>query len=528
MLTIETERRIAKFFYAISQNEIEVQNQKSILLQNEEFNVYQCFKHLDSQNREKIEILDIIQFLKNNYINCSHVEIKILFLFYNPELNNYWTYENFLNFLYAGYKNYENINKEINFSKKSENISKLIICLLLNVFKSELNLINNTIPLAYQIKHRYDYNFIDMFNSITNTNNISYNTLNNFLIRNGVYLNEFEIRAIISRLSLEKNEVISPISFKIIFERGYSNEILNNLYNKIQIFNIENFQKLNNFPNQELLYKIDPDEIKITNTLNLKTDNLKEDNYHKNNIINNGLEFYSNKFDNNLNNNCKVFYEEEQILKFLLFLLDTEESIEKLKCDLALRSDFNIKDCFYLFENSYKNYITKQDFLFGCQRLSLNFTDEEIDIFFKKYDLNGDGVLSYNNFFDMFVPFHKEHRKMVENRLPNNYIPKYNKEEIFLDGTKLYLQNLLRYIIESEKKINTLRNNLPKIKHIILNKISYKLTGNEKNYITPLDLANYLKNNQKIIALSEADILFIRFDRNRDGIISINDISREL
>jgi hypothetical protein len=32
MLTIETERRIAKFFYAISQNEIEVQYQKSILL----------------------------------------------------------------------------------------------------------------------------------------------------------------------------------------------------------------------------------------------------------------------------------------------------------------------------------------------------------------------------------------------------------------------------------------------------------------------------------------------------------------
>ena len=118
MLTIETERRVAKFFYAISQYEIEVQNQKSILLQNEEFNVYQCFKHLDSQNREKIEILDIIQFLKNNYINCSHVEIKILFLFYNPELNNYWTYENFLNFLLAGYNNYENINKEINFSKK--------------------------------------------------------------------------------------------------------------------------------------------------------------------------------------------------------------------------------------------------------------------------------------------------------------------------------------------------------------------------------------------------------------------------
>jgi len=527
MLTIETERRIAKFLYAISQNEIEVQNQKSILLQNEEFNAYECFKHLDSQNRDKLEILDIIQFLKNNYINCSHIEIKILILFYNPELNDYWTYENFLNFLLAGYNNYDNMNKEINFSKKSRNISKLIIYLLLNIFKSELNLINNTIPLVYQIKHRYDYNFIDMFNSITNTNNISYNTLNNFLIRNGVYLNEFEIRAIISRLSLEKNEVISPISLRIIFEKGYSNEILNNLYNKIQIFKIENFQKLNSFPNQDLIYKINPDEIKLTNTLNLKTDNLDEDNYNKNNIINNQLQFYSNKYDENINNS-KVFYEEEQILKFLLILLDTEESIEKLKCDLALRSDFNIKDCFYLFENSYKDYITKQDFMYGCQRLSLNFNNEEINIFFKKYDLNGDGVLNYNNFFDMFVPFHKEYRTMVENRLPNNYIPKYNKEEIFLDGTKLYLQNLLRYIIENEKKIDGLRNNLPKIKQIILNKIAYKLTGNDKNYITPLDFANYLKNNKKIIALSEADILFIRFDRNRDGVITIDDIIREI
>jgi Ca2+-binding EF-hand superfamily protein len=209
-------------------------------------------------------------------------------------------------------------------------------------------------------------------------------------------------------------------------------------------------------------------------------------------------------------------------------MLDNEQNIEKLKCKLALRSDFNIRDCFNLFENNNKEYITKQDFLFGCQRISLNPTNEEIDIIFKKYDLTGDGVFNYNNFFDMFIPFNREYRKMIENRLPNNYIPKYNKEEIFLDGTKLYLQNLLRYMINSEKKLDLLRKELPIIKQIIINKISYKLIGNNKNYITPQELGNYLKNNQKIIAISEADLLFIRFDKDRDGKITVDDILREL
>lgn len=53
--------------------------------------------------------------------------------------------------------------------------------------------------------------------------------------------------------------------------------------------------------------------------------------------------------------------------------------------------------------------------------------------------------------------------------------------------------------------------------------IFYKISGFNKDYIFPVELGNYLKSKDKIITISESDLLFIRLDRNRDGKVTKND-----
>ena len=49
----------------------------------------------------------------------------------------------------------------------------------------------------------------------------------------------------------------------------------------------------------------------------------------------------------------------------------------------------------------------------------------------------------------------------------------------------------------------------------------------KKGYIIPTDLLNYLKVWNITLLDSESDLVFIRMDRDRNGIITLNDIITE-
>ena len=46
----------------------------------------------------------------------------------------------------------------------------------------------------------------------------------------------------------------------------------------------------------------------------------------------------------------------------------------------------------------------------------------------------------------------------IENRVPYNFIPKYNLADVFMLNTKIYFQNLIKLIIYLENKLKKLSN----------------------------------------------------------------------
>ena len=533
MLTIETERRISRFLCKLRKSEVEAERRKLELISNPQFNPFQCYKCLDKKIRQRIECYDIVTFMKEFQQFCTLHEAALLILFYDKEQKNYWTYQNFVNFLIVGYKNYTNsINFEYKEEDNNEEINQNVEILLINVFNSEIEIIRNTQKLVEEFKKRYDYNIIDLFTSITKTDNISFDNLNKFLIRNGLYLRDEEINGIINKLSIQKNERISLLDLKRVLEFGYCDSSKEDLY--------ESMLKCpggrikvgyeNNPPNRFL----ETDNLTFQNNSYPVSQNLSlsrkilNDSTSTPYLIKDELSNYKERFDNNYNSNLNYQDEEELFCDFLKLLLDTEILIEKEKNELALRADFNIEDAFRIYQLGNRDYITEADFDFGCKSLSIIFEKEIISLIFKKYDLVNEGILSFNSFFDMLVPFRREYREMIQNRNPMTFTPKFNKAEVFLETTRLYLQKLLRTIASSEVCIENYRKKFEPIMDVYLRNIFEKIDKDNKGYITPLDLGNYLTEKNRIILPSDSDLLFIRLDRDRNGKVEAKDFIREI
>ena len=115
---------------------------------------------------------------------------------------------------------------------------------------------------------------------------------------------------------------------------------------------------------------------------------------------------------------------------------------------------------------------------------------------------------------------------MVENRPPSNYSPQFNKSDVFLMSTKMFLQKLFKLIIECENKLERLRTSLLHTRSL-LNPIFRQIDKLCKNFITDYDLMMFLKERGICPSEQEVGLAFIRFDKNRNGKVEYYEIADE-
>ncbi len=253
----------------------------------------------------------------------------------------------------------------------------------------------------------------------------------------------------------------------------------------------------------------------------------------KNNNLNNMMNNNNfNNMNNNMmnNNNCPPYnpneLEECQLNEYLKELMNTENQLENIKIDLALKCDFNVEDAFRIFENCGRGYLTYEDLKCGLNLLDVYASDADIRLLMKRYDLQKNCSLNFSDFFDMIVPFEKDYRNMVENRSPNTYCPN-NCPDVFMFGTRMALKNVFNALIDYENKLNCMRRNYTTLRlklRDIFNLIDPCCTGAFKSE----DLDNYLKKKCLFRNPKDEDLLFIRLDKNRDGKVDYCEFEDEL
>ena len=219
-------------------------------------------------------------------------------------------------------------------------------------------------------------------------------------------------------------------------------------------------------------------------------------------------------------------YEEKQFNEFLKDLMLAENDIENLKMELVKCEDFNIEDCFRIFEKKENNdSLYPEEIKSGLKSLGVFLSDFELKLFFNRFDLMKKGYINYSNFFDIFIPFSKKYRSLSEKKEPisccNCRCP-----NIFSNSTLSKLKNLFDAIIKYENKFNFMRRGFTTL-NLKLKKIFGKIDMGKNGYFSHDDLVVYMEKNRIFTNEKELDLLFIRLDKNRNGKIDYKEIYDE-
>ena len=495
MISKEMKNSLMKFFSELISCEKSSQINRQILCESADFDAYQIFNYLKSDNNN-ITLLDIKKYLNENGIEITDQEAKLIILFYDINSDGKLSYDEFIN-LVRSEKSSFNIKS---FRIQDSNLSFNINYSLCKLFQKE-------IEVSKRIRNKKEFNIHNLYHILKSNTFITEQSLKNFLSENNFDFIDSDIKLLMRRLDLNKDNKIDFCEFHSLlsFDKCQSKCLIKNKCQNCGLSYckecfIEN-HGCNSIHNKYSINKIDKKyniENKDPNIL-IKEENINNSN--NNDIKENEIEI-------------------KELNDYIKFLLKGENKIENIKIDLSKISDFSVEDAFRIFEKNGRGYLDREDIKYGLSVLNIYPSDYNLDLFIKRFDLQKKGFISYEDFYDMVVPFEKDFRLNMNKR-----IPKSNCPQSFL-GKEInnMLNCLFKYLIDFENKANIEKKSLS---------INYKDVFNEldterQGYFNFDNFYDYLKGYDLIEENINPDLLYIRLDKNRNGIIDLEEFEEEM
>lgn len=138
---------------------------------------------------------------------------------------------------------------------------------------------------------------------------------------------------------------------------------------------------------------------------------------------------------------------------------EVEGTLETKRRELALRSDFNMCDVYKMFcqLDAGKRGVDCDDlYSTMVDNLQLTITKDEVFIIFYKLDKDGDGLLSYSEVCDCFVPRENEYAVLINSR-GGFYGAESDPSKYFEGQTRELLKRFIRGFVECEVSIELVR-----------------------------------------------------------------------
>ena len=502
MISKEMKNSLMKFFSELISCEKSSQINRQILCESADFDAYQIFNYLKSDNNN-ITLLDIKKYLNENGIEITDQEAKLIILFYDINSDGKLSYDEFIN-LVRSEKSSFNIKS---FRIQDSNLSFNINYSLCKLFQKEIEVSKRIFSSLKELRNKKDFNIHNLYHIMKSNTFITEQSLKNFLSENDFDFIDSDIKLLMRRLDLNKDNKINFCEFHSLlsFDKCQSKCLIKNKCQNCGLSYckecfIEN-HGCNSIHNKYSINKIDKKyniENKDPNIL-IKEENINNSN--NNDIKENEIEI-------------------KELNDYIKFLLKGENKIENIKIDLSKISDFSVEDAFRIFEKNGRGFLDREDIKYGLSVLNIYPSDYNLDLFIKRFDLQKKGFISYEDFYDMVVPFEKDFRLNMNKR-----IPKSNCPQSFL-GKEInnMLNCLFKYLIDFENKANIEKKSLS---------INYKDVFNEldterQGYFNFENFYDYLKGYDLIEENINPDLLYIRLDKNRNGIIDLEEFEEEM
>ena len=362
-------------------------------------------------------------------------------------------------------------------------------------------------------RNNKNFSFCKTNYSQTYNNQNSYNNNNNYEQKG-----EFNFDTIINKINNNSNTNNDELDYATI-NNNNNNYIQQNEYSSEQKNKNDNKTiNSNNNTNSTSIYNFEYNK-PITRVYSLK--NLP---INKNNFINNGInDMYLNTQNKKLTKNKKI------LSKYFKIIMQGESQIELKKINLITRKDFNFENAFNLFDEQNKGYITFDDMKNELEFIGLTLKDTDIQLLMNRFSINNENneiYIEFQDFCEGIFPCLSGSDNISNENNDNNNM------NVFTPTTRLYFRALFKAMIDLENKLNKYKrekmdNNINNNVNNII-EVLKEIDVGEKGFFDLNELIRFLKENSVYTSLKDAKLLFSRFDKNKNGKVSNENLISDL
>ncbi|CAD8158390.1 unnamed protein product [Paramecium pentaurelia] len=201
----------------------------------------------------------------------------------------------------------------------------------------------------------------------------------------------------------------------------------------------------------------------------------------------------------------------------LLEQLNTERSLEQLKRKLVIAEDFHVPILFRLIDRNNTQNITLEELYQGFYDLGIKVDYNQLYLVYTRFsELNNRDRMSLQEFEQLFLPLGQTSK------------PKKNEKSSLGPQTLSILNELIKLYQLNEQRFENSRALLQR-EGIDMSQIYQMIDTNQSRNIGLNEFMNALNSYSAVkVVPSEAALLFMRFDRTRNGTISFMEFKREM
>ena len=498
-LSIETERKLAEFISLISEGEKEVEQARISLSENREFEPYSAFRSLDRLGVGYISYLDIRDFLEKNRIPCSSQDVNSLIKQYDSNLDGRLVLGEFQQLTLPSTSN---ILRDLAMQRSATPRLPLDVeFLLARLLDKELGL-QRRLELAKKDLHlRYDFAVITAFSALDypSTSYISRDKLYDFLRRNNKIVFNDDIDSILRRMDVDGDERLSYAEFADFLRPQEPVSSSSPRRSPTRSSPVRHSSPLRRSGNS-------PSRLSASTSM-INESSMRSSSFSRPSPLSTS--------------------EESELVNIFFQQISLERDLNASKKEVALCPDFNLLDCFQMFDVSDLGYINEFDLEDGLADLGLRPRPDEITLLFKHYSALNNRRLTYSEFSKLLTPKEHEYYRMISSRTAYN-VPRGERRRVFGVDTVYKLTKVLRLHLETESVAESLRHRMARRPSFSIHEAFQAVDKDRNGYITYDEFQILLEQHGIFASVKDVESLMDRYDKDKDGRVSYSEFLDEV
>jgi len=164
----------------------------------------------------------------------------------------------------------------------------------------------------------------------------------------------------------------------------------------------------------------------------------------------------------------------------------------------------------------------------GLNSIGIYPSHEEAELYFKRYDKNGDSRLRFSEFCDSFSPIDNYYQTMLNRRTSNDSRGRFlSRDDCFFSDTKLEFRSVWRTHFKIESYAESLRQRLYKRPGFNIYEAFISCDLNDDGKVSKDELRRLIESRGFYVSEKEVNHLVEKLDKDKDGRISYSEFREE-